>query len=102
MGLGEVTHDSVMILIMAEFDNVKLQQAAEGLMKDMLDQIEGLAGSLNAQTDWLYLNYSHATQNPLISYGRAAVEKLKEVSAKYDPTRVFQEMVPGGFKIPMT
>ena len=36
---------------------------------------------------------------PLESYGKANVQLLRNVSAKYDPQGVFQYMVPGGFKI---
>ena len=48
---------------------------------------------------WTYLNYADPSQDPLGSYGKANVQRLKEVAAKYDPGRVFQDLCPGGFKL---
>jgi hypothetical protein len=47
----------------------------------------------------LYLDYADITQNPLASYGAENVKKMKEAAKKYDPSEVFQKLVPGGFKI---
>ncbi|PBP27668.1 oxidoreductase FAD-binding protein [Diplocarpon rosae] len=49
---------------------------------------------------YIYLNYALASQDPISSYGTANVQKLQNVSAKYDPEQVFQRLVPGGFKLP--
>ncbi|KAK7937730.1 uncharacterized protein PG986_014598 [Apiospora aurea] len=99
VGLGDVPHDSVMFLIMAEFATPELHAAAAPHIEAAFDDIEAAAAELDAGTRWLYLNYSDPSQNPLASYGREAVERLKEVSAKYDPDGVFQKRVPGGFKV---
>jgi len=32
-------------------------------------------------------------------YGRAALDKIKAAAASYDPGHVFQDLVPGGFKL---
>jgi len=45
------------------------------------------------------LNYADNTQDPLASYGSASVKKMKAAAKKYDPSGVFQKLVPGGFKI---
>ncbi|KAL2164998.1 hypothetical protein VTH06DRAFT_294 [Thermothelomyces fergusii] len=47
--------------------------------------------------DWLYLNDASRDQNPLASYGRANVARLRAVAAKYDPAGVFQQLQNGGF-----
>lgn len=47
-----------------------------------------------------YLNYAASWQDPLASYGEESVEFLREVAERYDPEGVFQELCPGGFKIP--
>ncbi|KAK8022526.1 hypothetical protein PG993_013293 [Apiospora rasikravindrae] len=99
MGLGAVPHDSVMFLIMAEFDSPELHAAAAPHIEAAFGDVERAAAEAGAGTRWLYLNYSDPSQNPLASYGREAVERLKGVSAKYDPNGVFQKRVPGGFKV---
>lgn len=46
-----------------------------------------------------YLNYSDISQDPLSTYGEENVTQMREVAVKHDPTGVFQNRVPGGFKI---
>lgn len=48
---------------------------------------------------FVYLNYANPSQDPLGSYGAENVAFLRDISAKYDPHGVFQQRVPGGFKI---
>ena len=48
---------------------------------------------------FIYLNYADRSQKPLESYGAANVAKIRAASWKYDPTGVFQTLMPGGFKI---
>ncbi|KAK8123753.1 FAD-binding domain-containing protein, partial [Apiospora kogelbergensis] len=99
VGLGAMSHDSAMFMIMAEFDTPELRDAAAPHIKAAFDDIEAFAAGLGASTSWLYINYCDPAQNPLATYGKEALDRLKEVSAKYDPDGVFQERVPGGFKI---
>ena len=46
---------------------------------------------------FLYMNDASRDQNPLGSYGRGSVARLKRVSAKYDGLQVFQRLQNGGF-----
>lgn len=48
---------------------------------------------------FVYLNYASPFQNPVASYGNGSVESLKAASTKYYPSGVFQDQVPGGFKL---
>ena len=48
---------------------------------------------------FVYLNYALPGQDPIASYGERNVKFLRQVSKKYDSKRVFQELVPGGFKL---
>jgi hypothetical protein len=43
------------------------------------------------------MNDASRDQNPLASYGKDNVQKLKTVAAKYDPSQVFQKLQNGGF-----
>jgi hypothetical protein len=54
----------------------------------------GLNGS-----EWTYLNYAGANQDPLGSYGPENVAFMKKVAAEYDPKGFWQKMIPGGFKL---
>lgn len=46
------------------------------------------------------LTYSGWDQPAIASYGPENVAFLYEVQAAYDPTHVFQRLVPGGQKLP--
>lgn len=62
-------------------------------------RVQAFAESVGANEEFVYLPYAKALQDPLASYGTNNVRYMKEVSERYDPTRFFQRMVPGGFKI---
>jgi FAD/FMN-containing dehydrogenase len=46
------------------------------------------------------LTYSGAGQEAIASYGAENVSKLRRIAKAYDPTGVFQRLVPGGQKLP--
>ena len=66
---------------------------------DLVDRIRAYAESIGADNPYLYLDYADITQDPLASYGAESVKKMKAAAKKYDPEGVFQNLVPGGFKI---
>jgi FAD/FMN-containing dehydrogenase len=45
------------------------------------------------------MNYASQFQDVVASYGKENQERLKRVARKYDPTGVFQRLVPGYFKL---
>ncbi|OJD36447.1 fad linked oxidase-like protein [Diplodia corticola] len=47
--------------------------------------------------DFVFLNDATWDQSPLASYGSANLEKLRELSQRYDPLRVFQKLQGNGF-----
>lgn len=46
------------------------------------------------------LPYSGWNQPAIQSYGKESLSKLWQVQEAYDPTHVFQRLVPGGQKLP--
>jgi len=66
---------------------------------DLVDRIRAYAVSIGADNPYLYLDYADITQDPLASYGAENVKKMRAAAKKYDPQGVFQNLVPGGFKI---
>lgn len=50
-------------------------------------------------SDFLYMNYASQFQDVIESYGSSNEAKLRAVAKLYDPTGVFQRLVPGGFKL---
>jgi hypothetical protein len=72
-----------------------MQQAAKRWVSD----VQEISESLGTADPYLYINYAARFQDPLCSYGPKSVEFLKRMARKYDPRGVFQQLVPGGFKI---
>lgn len=66
---------------------------------EYISKLEEFAKSVGADNPWIYLDYAYKTQDPLKGYGEESLQKLRDVSKKYDPEGVFQTMVPGGFKV---
>ena len=57
---------------------------------------------LKSQPDYqkyLYLNYAAPSQDPIAGYGNVNLAALRRVSRIYDPDQVFQNLVPGGYKL---
>lgn len=65
----------------------------------MVNEHHKYATSIGANHEYIYLDYADEVQDPLASYGPGNVAKMRAAAVKYDPTGVFQNMMPGGFKI---
>ena len=63
------------------------------------EQTKNVTESLGTADRFLYHNFAAKSQKPFCGYGIENVEFLQKVGAEYDPTGVFQTLVPGGFKI---
>lgn len=100
LGLECLPGDCIIMVATVETESLEtLNGAGAPAIKAMFDDIEAYATSLEKNVDFLYLNYAGGGQNPFQTYGEENIRKMKEASAKYDPTGVFQERVPGGYKI---
>ncbi|KAI0143448.1 hypothetical protein GGR57DRAFT_365571 [Xylariaceae sp. FL1272] len=58
------------------------------------------AESLGLNWGWKYLNYADPSENPYSTFGESTLQELREVSEKYDPEGVFQNLRKTGFMIP--
>ncbi|KAH7311326.1 hypothetical protein B0I35DRAFT_481303 [Stachybotrys elegans] len=71
------------------------------LLEQMYHKVDAYATSLDANWDWVYLNYAFGTQDPIRSTGPETIKRLKAISRKYDPEGAFQKLRAAGFKIPL-
>lgn len=65
----------------------------------LLDDIVTSSKRLGTYVEWVDLNHADVSQDPITSYGSANKAFLRSISRTYDPTQIFQRMVPGGFKV---
>lgn len=69
------------------------------IVKDCVAAVDSFAKKNNVFDQFRFTNDASPYQKPLQSYGAGALDRLKRTSRKYDPTGVFQTLVPGGFKV---
>lgn len=79
----------------AEDDAVANEAAAS-----LLEKVEDAAKDSGQYVEYIFMNDAAVTQNVIGHYGSENVAKLRAVQRRYDPRRVFQRLVPGGFKLP--
>lgn len=65
-----------------------------------MNQVEQDSKSKDLYIDYVFMNDASRNQNVIAQYGEENVSKLKIIAAKYDPSRVFQRLERGGFKLP--
>jgi hypothetical protein len=87
------------VLLSALWPDSASNQAVEKVAHQALSAIESRAKAKGLLRKFQYLNYAALSQAPLASYGAENFEFLKRVSKKYDPRALFQNRVPGGFKL---
>ncbi|KAK2599014.1 hypothetical protein QQS21_005548 [Conoideocrella luteorostrata] len=67
--------------------------------QNMVNRFSSAAKARGLDHPFLYQNYASAQQDVFGSYGKANLAKLKAIQAKYDPTKVWQKLQPGYFKL---
>ncbi|KAI9810443.1 MAG: hypothetical protein M1826_003612 [Phylliscum demangeonii] len=99
LGLDRTPGNLVLFQLFISWSDSTSYQALYAAARSVVSKMDAYARRIGAHNDWIYLNYATQDQDPLSSYGPANVKKLQAASAKYDPGQVFQNLVPGGYKI---
>ncbi len=76
-------------------DDERVHQGVENL----LFKFRQLASQKDLLHRYIFTNYAYQKEDIFAGYGEESVRRLKKVAQKYDPNGVFQELVPGGFKL---
>lgn len=66
---------------------------------DTLRAIDVVTKQRGLYDSFIFPNDAYSTQDPLRSYGMNTLRRMRGVADKYDPERIFQIKVPGGFKV---
>ena len=78
-----------------EADDDAVMTAARNIIR----RANSTAYAQNLGNRFLYQNYAALEQGVFASYGDENLQKLREVSRKYDPNGVWQKLQPGYFKL---
>ncbi len=66
----------------------------------MLQAIDQKAKAAGLYYPFVFLNDAGPGENPFVTYGGGkSLSRLRQIRQKYDPTQVFQRLMPGGFKL---
>ncbi|KAI0802234.1 putative FAD-binding oxidoreductase [Xylaria sp. FL0064] len=74
-------------------------QLVHNAVQNLIDDIEDTTKSEGRYLQYQFMNDASWDQPVIAHYGAANVGRMKQVQAQYDPTLVFQRLVPGGFKL---
>lgn len=91
--------DEIVIWLLSRWDDVSLDSEVDQARNRFINEAEAIATRNNAYASFVYINYAGPSQDPLCGYGADTVAFLRGVATKYDPTGVFQRLMPGGFKL---
>ncbi|KAH9887171.1 putative FAD-binding oxidoreductase [Xylariomycetidae sp. FL2044] len=73
---------------------------AHSTIRGLTEQVETASRERGLYLPYLFMNDASIDQQVIRHYGDQKVGRLNKVQRKYDPGRVFQRLVPGGFKLP--
>lgn len=68
-------------------------------LRNVNNDIERQLAEKDLAIAYVYLNDADKGQAVFEGYGKENMKKLKAIREKYDPSRVFTDMMPGGFKV---
>ncbi|KAK7530740.1 uncharacterized protein J3D65DRAFT_639400 [Phyllosticta citribraziliensis] len=99
LGLDRFTENNILFLYDVGWMSEENDELFHKLSEQYVEDLDSYAKSIGKSNLFVYLDYADPTQDPLSTYGHANIQKMRAAAAKYDPDRVFQTMVPGGFKL---
>jgi len=99
LGLDPEDGPLVLCLVTASWSDPADDDHINSVGKNLIEAVDAASKSAGVFHPFKYLNYAAKWQDPIRGYGAENVAKLKSTSRKYDPYRVFQKAVPGGFKL---
>ncbi|OAL43510.1 bifunctional solanapyrone synthase [Pyrenochaeta sp. DS3sAY3a] len=74
-------------------------EAVGNILMETLDAIDTMTKQRGLYDRFIFPNDAYHRQDPLRSFGQNAYRKMRGIANTYDPDRIFQRQVPGGFKL---
>ncbi|KAL4966135.1 FAD-binding oxidoreductase [Aspergillus stella-maris] len=99
LGLERFNQSMIMVAWDYSWDDASDDDLFYGLVRSARGELDLYAQRTGAHSEYVYLNYAGAEQDPLRGYGKENLDFLRGVAQEYDPQGVFQSLVPGGFKL---
>lgn len=99
LGTAGAEGNNFIFFVTASWADPSIDEAARATAQKLLSTINAAAGAVGLLRRFVYINYADPSQDPFASYGEESRAFLQKVAKDYDPSGVFQKLVPGGFKL---
>lgn len=99
LGLKSSEGPLLLVLVNVMWADRADDEAVLKVVSDIINAVKYEAESSKKLNKFIYMNYASQFQSVFESYGSASYERLLQVARRYDPSRVFQELQPGYFKL---
>ena len=100
LGLHRIRENLLQFLVLVDWVDPSKDQVIQDLINEILTRVTAYTKSVSGGfADFQYAGTTNNDQDPLGSYGQDSIDYLKQISKRYDPTQVFQTLVPGGYKL---
>ncbi|ROV86748.1 hypothetical protein VMCG_10914 [Cytospora schulzeri] len=97
--MGVTGEAQVWLLVQLGYDKASDDCAAQAIIEDAVSNVVSYAKSRGLWDQFIFLNDAGFYQDPLRSYGQSNFALMRSAQRAYDPTSVFQTLLPGGFKL---
>lgn len=68
-------------------------------VEHLVAELRDLARDKGLLHRYIFTNYGYSKDDVIAGYGKESMSRLRAASQKYDPEGIFQNAVPGGFKL---
>jgi hypothetical protein len=99
LGLNASERPLFNFLLNIAWDLTSADDHVNRMAQELYTRAEQEAVELGVEHRYIYMNYAAPWQDSIAGYGNEVRRRMQLASAKYDPMGVFQEQVPGGFKV---
>ena len=89
----------VHVLVYMAWNHSSNEAAIMEAAEEYVRTSKNMARNLGVDNDYHYMPYSSGYQPVIAGYGAENMARLDAVSRRYDPSRVFQTLQPGYFKL---
>jgi FAD/FMN-containing dehydrogenase len=99
LGLNPARGPFFVMNMSSRWSNAGDDAAILAFFSSIIKTVKAEAQAKGLDNEYIYMNYASQFEDPISSYGKQNVDRLRRISRKYDPQQVFQELHPGHFKL---
>lgn len=89
LGVDQLTDNAIVLQGSLAVNGKDQERMGRKKLLAWRDALENYSREMGAFVAYRYSNYADASQDVLASYGQASVQKMRNVSVKYDPHGIF-------------